>query len=235
MGQSKKERLKISNELLDNFLVGVKSQDDLWGKDGVITQLNKAILERILNAEMDLHLQDTTSGRIAGNSRNGHVKKKVSGTFGEIELETPRDRQSTFEPHIIPKRSTKLAMIDNAILSLYAKEMTVRDIQATLLELYHVEVLHSLISKVTEAVNEEVEQWRDRPLEAVYPLVWFDGIVVKVHQNPQNHILGIGDKHGWVQGTSGNMDSGNRRCKILGAGSHGIEQQRCQRCLCLVH
>lgn len=185
MEQSKQERLKISNELLDNILVGVKNQEDLWGKDGILTQLNKAILERILNAEMDFHLEDTQSGRIAGNSRNGYGKKKVSGSFGQIELETPRDRQGSFEPQIVPKRSTKLGMIDNAILSLYAKGMTVRDIQATLLELYHVEVSHSLISKVTEAVNEEVEQWRDRPLEAVYPVVWLDGIVVKVHQDHQ--------------------------------------------------
>ena len=178
MEQTKAERMKISNALLDQMLVGVKTQDDLWGKDGVITQLNKAIIERILNAEMDFHLDDTPEGRVAGNSRNGHGRKKVSGTFGEVELSTPRDRQGTFEPQIVPKRSTKLGMIDNAILSLYAKGMTVRDIQATLLELYHVEVSHSLISKVTEAVNEEVEQWRDRPLEAVYP-------VVKVHQDHQ--------------------------------------------------
>ena len=159
MEQTKQERLKISNEMLDNFLVGVKTQEDLWGKDGVINQLNKAILERILNAEMDFHLQDTPSGRVAGNSRNGHGKKKVSGTFGPIELETPRARQSTFEPQIVPKRSTKLGMIDNAILSLYAKGMTVRDIQATLQELYHVEVSHSLILKVTEAVNEGAKFW----------------------------------------------------------------------------
>ena len=98
MHQSKKEKLKFSNELLDNMLVGVKTQEDLWGKDGVITQLNKAIIERILNAEMDFHLDDPNLGRIAGNSRNGHGKKKVSGNFGEIELQTPRDRQSTFEP-----------------------------------------------------------------------------------------------------------------------------------------
>lgn len=185
MEQTKQERLKISNDLLDKFLVEVKTQEDLWGKDGIITQLNKAILERILNAEMDFHLHNTPSGRATGNSRNGHGKKKVFGTFGEIELETPRDRQSTFEPQIVPKRSTKLGMIDQAILSLYAKGMTVRDIQATLLELYHVEVSHSLISKVTDAVNDEVEQWRDRPLEAVYPVVWLDGIVVKVHQDHQ--------------------------------------------------
>ena len=185
MEQAKAEKMKISKELLDSMLVGVKTQEDLWGKDGIITQLNKALLERILDAEMDFHLENDQDGRAAGNSRNGHGRKTVHGKFGQIELITPRDRNSTFEPQIIPKRSTKLAMLEDAILALYAKGMTIRDIQATLQELYHVEVSHSLISKVTEVVNEEVEQWRDRPLEAVYPVVWLDGIVVKVHQDHQ--------------------------------------------------
>ena len=185
MEQASQEKMKISKELLDSMLVGVKTQEDLWGKDGIITQLNKALLERILDAEMDYHLENDQDGRVAGNSRNGHGRKTVHGKFGQIELITPRDRNSTFEPQIIPKRSTKLAMLEDAILALYAKGMTIRDIQATLQELYHVEVSHSLISKVTEVVNEEVEQWRDRPLEAVYPVVWLDGIVVKVHQDHQ--------------------------------------------------
>ena len=88
-----------------------------------------------------------------------------------MELSTPRDRHSTFEPQIIPKRSTKAAILEKAILSLYAKGMTTRDIQATLQDLYHVDVSPSLLSKVTDVVNEEVTQWRDRPLEAVYPVV----------------------------------------------------------------
>ena len=185
MKHTKHERMQISNELLDNMLVGVKTQDDLWGKDGLITQLNKALLERMLNAEMDFHLQDEHLGRNKGNSRNGHSRKTVRGSFGEIELETPRDRQSTFEPQIVPKRTTRLGKLDNAILSLYAKGMTVRDIQQTLLELYSVEVSPALISNVTNAVSEEVEQWRARPLDEIYPIVWLDGTVIKVHQDHQ--------------------------------------------------
>ena len=177
MKQTKQERMQISNELLDNMLVGVKTQDDLWGKDGLITRLNKALLERMLNAEMDFHLQDEHLGRNKGNSRNGHSRKTVRGSFGEIELETPRDRQSTFEPQIVPKRTTRLGKLDNAILSLYAKGMTVRDIQQTLLELYSVEVSPALISNVTNAVSEEVEQWRARPLDEIYPIVWLDGTI----------------------------------------------------------
>ena len=185
MKENRQEKLKISNDLLDAMLVGVKTQEDLWGKEGIITQLNKALLERILNAEMDFHLDNTHQGRASGNSRNGYGKKTLKSNLGSIELSTPRDRHSTFEPQIIPKRSTKTAILEEAILSLYAKGMTVRDIQATLQDLYHVEVSPSLISKVTDVVNEEVEQWRDRPLEAVYPVVWLDGIVVKVHHDHQ--------------------------------------------------
>ena len=185
MADKKEEKLNITNDLLDAMLVGVKTQEDLWGKEGIITKLSKALIERMLNAEMEFHLENNDDGRAAGNSRNGHGKKNVQGKFGHIELVTPRDRLSTFEPQIVPKRSTKLAMLEEAILSLYAKGMTVRDIQATLQDLYHVDVSHSLISKVTDVVNEEVEQWHARPLEAVYPVVWLDGIVVKVHQDHQ--------------------------------------------------
>ena len=177
MKDDRQDKLKISNDLLDAMLVGVKSQEDLWGKEGIITQLNKALLERILNAEMDFHLNYTDEGRVAGNSRNGYGKKTLKSNFGQLELSTPRDRHSTFEPQIIPKRSTKTAILEDAILSLYAKGMTTKDIQATLQDLYHVDVSTSLISKVTDVVNEEVEQWRDSPLEAVYPVVWLDGLV----------------------------------------------------------
>ena len=185
MDSKTQEHIKFDKNCLDDILKGVKTQDDLWGENGVITQLSKALIERMLNAEMDYHLNDKNTGRKVGNSRNGHGKKNVKSNSGTIEISTPRDRQSTFEPQIIPKRTTRLENFDNAILSLYAKGMTVRDIQDTLKDLYHVEVSPSLISTVTDAVNEEVEQWRDRPLESVYPVVWLDGTVVKVHQDHQ--------------------------------------------------
>lgn len=185
MDSKTQEHIKFDKNCLDDILKGVKTQDDLWGENGVITQLSKALIERMLNAEMDYHLNDKNTGRKVGNSRNGHGKKTVKSNSGTIEISTPRDRQSTFEPQIIPKRTTRLENFDNAILSLYAKGMTVRDIQDTLKDLYHVEVSPSLISTVTDAVNEEVEQWRDRPLESVYPVVWLDGTVVKVHQDHQ--------------------------------------------------
>ena len=167
------------------MLTGVCTQDDLCGKNGIMTQLSKAILERILDTEMDFHLSNTENGRAKGNSRNGHGKKNLRSTWGEFELITPRDRQSTFEPQIIPKRTTRLDNLNDAILSLYARGMSVRDIQQTLQELYHFEVSPALISQVTDAVNLEVEQWRDRPLEPLYPVVWLDGISVKVRHDHQ--------------------------------------------------
>ncbi len=96
MKDNRHEKLKFSNDLLDAMLVGVKTQDDLWGKEGIITQLNKALLERILNAEMDFHLENTNEGRSAGNSRNGYGKKTLKSNLGSIELSTPRDRQAHF-------------------------------------------------------------------------------------------------------------------------------------------
>ena len=120
MEEARQEKLKISNDLLDAMLVGVKTQDDLWGKEGIITQISKALLERILNAEMDFHLNNTDEGRTAGNARNGYGRKTLKSNFGQLELSTPRDRHSTFQPQIIPKRSTKSAMLEEAILSLYA-------------------------------------------------------------------------------------------------------------------
>ncbi len=96
MKEDRQEKLKLSNELLDAMLVGVKTQEDLWGKDGIITQINKALLARILNAEMDLHLDNTHEGRVAGNCRNGYGKKTLKSNFGCFELSTHRDRYSTF-------------------------------------------------------------------------------------------------------------------------------------------
>ena len=140
MDNKQTNKLNIPTELIDNMLTGVRSQDDLWGKNGIMTQLNKAILERILDTEMDFHLSNTENGRAKGNSRNGHGKKNVHSTWGEFELITPRDRHSTFEPQIVPKRTTRLDNLNDAILSLYARGMTVRDIQQTLHELYHFDV-----------------------------------------------------------------------------------------------
>jgi putative transposase len=125
------------------------------------------------------------AGYNTGNSRNGTTKKKLKGDFGEIELETPRDRNGCFEPRIVGKRQTRFTGFDDKILSMYARGMTTRDIQGHLEEIYGIEVSPALVSEVTDAVTEEVKSWQSRPLEAVYPVVYMDALYVKVRENGQ--------------------------------------------------
>jgi transposase-like protein len=121
--------------------------------------------------------------RNSGNNRNGYSSKTLKGNFGEVDIVTPRDRNSTFEPQIIRKGQTRITEFDSQILALYAKGMSTRDIADTFKEMYDAEVSHSLISKVTEAVLDEVLAWQMRPLEEVYPIVYLDCIVIKCHQD----------------------------------------------------
>lgn len=135
---------------------------------------------------MDEHLgyeKHESVGRNSGNNRNGYSAKTLKGESGEVEIETPRDRNGSFEPQLIRKGQRRLTKFDDQILALYAKGMTTRDIAATFKEMYDADVSHSLISHVTEAVLEEVEAWQNRPLDEVYPVLYLDGIRVKVHQD----------------------------------------------------
>lgn len=175
-----KERLE---ELATELAKGVKTESDLANPLG---QLMKLTIEKALNAELDNHLgyeKHSSQGRNKQDSRNGRTSKKVITDSGELEIETPRDRDSNFEPQIIQKGQRRFLGFDEKILSLYARGQTTRDIAATLKEMYGVEVSHTLISQVTDAVLEEVEQWQNRPLESVYPIIYLDCIVVKVHQD----------------------------------------------------
>src|SRR5499433_4315529 len=116
------------------------------------------------------------AGHHQGNPRNGKSRKKLKGEFGELELETPRDRQATFDPKIVGKRQTRWTGFDDKIISMYARGMTTREIQGHLEEIYGIEVSPALISNVTEAVIEEVKQWQNRPLEELYPIVYLDAL-----------------------------------------------------------
>jgi len=139
-----------------------------------------------LNAELDTHLgyeKHSSTGRNKQNSRTGHSAKTVKTDSGELEIETPRDRDSDFEPQILQKGQRRFLGFDEKILSLYARGQSTRDIADTLKEMYGVNVSHTLISQVTDAILEEVEQWQNRPLESVYPIIYLDCIVVKVHQD----------------------------------------------------
>ena len=173
-------------ELLDQLLQGYEKPEDLLGNGGILKQLTHALVERCLEAEMKTHLdeQRTQPERSKPhNRRNGHSKKTIKGEFGEAEIAIPRDREGEFEPIIIQKRQTRFDGFDDKILSLYARGMSTRDITAQLQDLYGVEVSAGLISNVTEAVEEERKVWQNRGLERVYPIVYFDALVVKVRQD----------------------------------------------------
>lgn len=171
-------------ELLDELLKNYQSPEDLVGEGGILKQLTAALVERCLNAEMEHHLeeerQEPAETDAPRNRRNGHSKKTIKGEFGEAEIAVPRDRNGAFEPVIVAKGQTRFDGFDGKILSLYARGMSVRDIQAQLQDLYGVEVSAGLISRVTDAVEEERKLWQNRSLDRVYPIVYFDAIVVKV-------------------------------------------------------
>lgn len=176
--------MTIRKEILDELIKDYKNPEDLLGENGLLKQLTKALLERAMNAELTHELgferNDKSSLKENGNRRNGTSAKTVKSKHGEIELDIPRDRQSDFEPIIIRKHQRRFDGFDDAILSLYSRGLSTRDIKAHLEEIYGVEVSPDLISSVTEAVIEEVREWQTRPLEAVYPIVYLDALRVKI-------------------------------------------------------
>lgn len=174
---------EVPDELLSNLLANYKKPEDLIGENGLLKQLTKLLVERALDAEMTEHLGHDKHEPVAnanGNTRNGRSRKTLKGEFGELPIEVPRDRHGSFEPQLVPKHQTRWNGFDDKILSLYARGMTVREIQAHLQEMYAAEVSPSLISSVTDAVVDEVKAWQARPLDAVYPIVYLDCIHVKV-------------------------------------------------------
>ena len=180
----KKERV---DELLDRLLEGRKPEEIL-GREGLLGELTRRLVERTLEAEMSEHLgyeRHAPEGRNRKNSRNGHVAKRVKTDTSELEIEVPRDREGTFEPRLVPKRRRRLAGFDEKVLSLYARGMSTREIQGHLRELYGVEVSPSLISAVTDAVLEEVQAWQSRPLERFYPVVFLDALHLRVRRERQ--------------------------------------------------
>ena len=165
----------IPDALLDQLLAGADPKT-AFDPNGLLDGLKKALAERALNAEMGHHL----TGSDGANSRNGYGRKTVLTETGQIQLEVPRDRQSSFDPQLIAKYQRRFPGFDDKIVSMYARGMSTREIQGHLRELYGIEVSPDLISAVTDAVLEEVAAWQARPLEPVYPLVFFDALRVKV-------------------------------------------------------
>ena len=172
------------NAAVDMLIESDSEFANILGKEGLIKQLSKCILERALEAEMQAHLgYDRYERNASENARNGSFKKNLTTENGQLELEVPRDRKGSFEPVIVKKKQTKIEGLDDKIISLYAKGMSVSDIKIQMQELYGAEISESLISRITDDVIDEVKLWQSRALESVYPIVFFDCLVVKVRQD----------------------------------------------------
>lgn len=176
---------KELNELAAKLMGELKGEKDV---DAFTKVLRKQFWEATLEGEMDDHLgysKHDSTGNGSGNSRNGKTRKKLKSELGELEIESPRDRNSSFEPQAISKRQSRVKGIDDKILFLYAKGQSTRDIASTIQELYDIEISPSLISRVTERVSAHIEQWQSQPLDPLYPILYLDCISLKIRHNQQ--------------------------------------------------
>lgn len=173
--------MENAQQLTDAFLKQLKTGDEL---NNFLAQLQKRGIEKILEGELDAHLGYNKNEKTSfSNARNGTSSKQVKTSFGETTIEVPRDRDSSFNPMLIPKRQSMVDGLENVIVSLYAKGMSVSDIEEQIREVYNFEVSTSTISRITETVANDIIAWQNRPLEPVYLIVWMDGIVFKVREN----------------------------------------------------
>jgi putative transposase len=177
---------KPPKDLIDQMMSNYKKPEDLLGENGILKQLTKALVERALEAEIQDHLgygRNEPVTNESGNVRNGRSQKTLKGEFGEIPVDVPRDRHGSFEPKLIGKHQTRWSGFDDKIISMYARGMTVREIQSHLEEMYGTDVSPTLISSVTDAVMDEAKSWQMRPLDPLYPIVYLDCIHAKVRDN----------------------------------------------------
>ena len=180
--------MAIRQELLEELLKDYKSPEDLLGQGGLLKELTKALVEKALDGELTHHLgYSKHSASKSDNARNGKSKKGLLTDHGKMEIVSPRDRNGSFEPELVKKRQTRFDGFDDKILSMYSRGMTVREIQGHLEDIYAVEVSPDLISSVTDSVLEEVRAWQNRPLDAVYPIVFMDALRVKIRDN--GHVI----------------------------------------------
>ena len=209
----------LAPSAIDALLADAKAAGTpIDGVDGLLNQMTKAVLERALQTEMTHHLgydRDDPAGAGTGNSRNGSSSKTVSTTNGPVTISVPRDRNGEFEPQIVPKRARRVGQIDELVLSCYARGMSTRDIEAHLLEVYGVTASRELVSNITDVVTDEIEIWRNRPVDEVYPIVYIDGIRIKVRDKgavtikSAHLVIGVdvdGRKHAlgcWIAETEG--------------------------------
>jgi len=174
---------KIHPDLIADLMKDYKGPEDLIGKNGLLKQLTKALLEKALDSELTEQLgyeRNALEGRNSGNSRNGKTKKTLKTDHGDLPIEIPRDRNSDFEPQIVKKGQRRFTGFDDKILSMYSRGMTVSNIRDHLEDIYNVEVSTELISTVTNGVMELVKDWQNRPLDELYPIVFFDALRLKI-------------------------------------------------------
>ena len=173
----------LPDELIDELLAGARTPEEITGRDGLLQRLTKRLVERAMAAELTEHLgyeHGPAPPGGAGNARNGTTPKTIHTEHGSARIEQPRDRKGSFEPQIVPKHQRRFEGFDDRIIAMYGRGMSVREIQAHLRELYGVDVGHDLISRVTDAVLDDVREWQSRPLEDVYPILFLDALIVKV-------------------------------------------------------
>jgi len=178
-------RDRLSDELVDELLAGARSEEEIVGPGGLLSQLTKRLVERAMEVELTDHLgyeQGQAPPGGAGNARNGTTSKTLATEHGPVRIDAPRDRKATFEPRIVRKRQRRFEGFDEKIIALYSRGLSVRDIKAHLADLYGVEVGHDLISRVTDAVLDDVRAWQQRPLEDVYPVIFLDCLVLKIRE-----------------------------------------------------
>jgi transposase-like protein len=182
MDKKKYELNDFEKKVIEQF----KSGKSLYGKDGAFAPLLKAFIEKTLEAEMEAHLDEEE--RENGNKRNGKGKKTIKSSSGSFEIETPQDRQSSFEPELIKKRQTILAEnLEDKIIGLYGLGMSFRDISAHIQEMYDTEISHTVLSQITDKVIPMVKAWQSRPLDDMYPIVWMDAMAFKVKE--EGHVI----------------------------------------------
>src|SRR5579872_4129502 len=177
---------RISDEVIDELLAGACSEEQIAGPGGLLAQLTKRLVERAMEVELTDHVgyephQEPPGG--TGNTRNGSTPKTLITEHGKVEIDAPRDRDGSFEPKIVRKRQRRFVGFDEKILALYSRGLSTRDIEAHLEEIYGVEVSLDLISRVTDAVMDDVREWAKRPLEDIYPIVFLDCMVLKIREN----------------------------------------------------
>src|SRR5690242_7011265 len=196
-------RRQLPDEVVDELLAGAKTEEEIVGPGGLLSQLTQRLVARALEVELTDHLgyerhQEPPGG--TGNQRNGSTPKTLMTEHGPVQVNTPRDREGSFEPKLVRKRQRRFEGFDEKILALYARGMSTRDIEAHLRELYGVSVGRDLISRVTDAVMDDVRAWQSRPLEDVYPVVFLDCLVLKIRDGGsvqrQGVLSGDGDRAG---------------------------------------